>query len=48
MIVNYRTLPTKSLKYSYVEVTILWQPDECIHSGICVRGMPNLRFVNLK
>jgi uncharacterized Fe-S cluster protein YjdI len=23
-------------------VTILWQPDKCIHSGICFRGLPDV------
>jgi uncharacterized Fe-S cluster protein YjdI len=26
-------------KYSNGEVTILWQPSVCIHSGICFRGL---------
>jgi uncharacterized Fe-S cluster protein YjdI len=26
-------------KYSNGEVTIIWQPHECIHSGICFRGL---------
>jgi uncharacterized Fe-S cluster protein YjdI len=31
----------KSHRYTNAEgVTILWQPDLCIHSGVCVRGLP--------
>ena len=27
-------------KYSNGEVTIVWQPHLCIHSGICAQGLP--------
>jgi len=30
----------KTFKYSNGKVTIVWQPDLCRHSGICVRGLP--------
>ena len=26
-------------KYSNGEVTVIWQPHLCIHSGICFRGL---------
>ncbi len=29
-------------KYSNGEVTIIWKPDLCIHSGICVGGLPEV------
>ena len=29
----------KKFKYSNGEVTIIWQPELCIHSGRCVRGL---------
>ncbi|MEP7142106.1 MAG: (4Fe-4S)-binding protein [Ferruginibacter sp.] len=32
-------MPNKSHTYSKDGVTILWQPDICIHSGICARGL---------
>ena len=32
----------KIFKYSNGEVTIVWQPELCIHSGSCVRGLPEV------
>lgn len=29
----------KSYTYTKNGITIWWQPDKCIHSGICVRGL---------
>ncbi len=29
-------------EYSNGEITILWQPDKCTHSGICVRTLPQV------
>ena len=29
-------------EYSNGEVTIVWEADKCIHSGICVKGLPNV------
>jgi uncharacterized Fe-S cluster protein YjdI len=29
----------KSHTYSRDGITILWQPDICIHSGVCVHGL---------
>lgn len=26
-------------EYKKDDVTILWQPEKCIHSGICARGL---------
>ena len=28
--------------YSNGEITIVWQPHVCIHSGICFRGLPEV------
>ena len=32
----------KIFKYSNGEVTIVWQPHLCIHSGNCTRGLPEV------
>jgi uncharacterized Fe-S cluster protein YjdI len=29
-------------EYSNGEVTVVWQPDKCIHSAVCVKGLPNV------
>ena len=29
-------------KYTNGDVTIIWKPDKCIHSGICFRGLPDV------
>ena len=29
-------------KYTNGEVTIVWQPHLCIHSGICAKGLPGV------
>ena len=31
-----------TFKYSNGEVTIVWQPQLCKHSGNCVRGLPEV------
>lgn len=31
-----------SKEYSNSEVTIVWKPELCIHSGICARGLPHV------
>lgn len=33
-------------EYTNGEVTVIWKPDLCIHSGICLRGLP--RVFNLR
>lgn len=30
----------KKHEYSNGEITVIWQPDKCTHSGICVRLLP--------
>ncbi len=32
----------KKFEYSNGEVTIIWKPDLCQHSGICVRTLPKV------
>lgn len=32
----------KIKEYSNGEVTITWEATKCIHSGICVKGLPNV------
>ena len=29
-------------EYSTSEVTIVWKPEKCIHSGICVKTLPHV------
>lgn len=29
-------------EYSNGEVTIIWKPEKCIHSGICVKLLPKV------
>lgn len=29
-------------EYSNGELTIIWQPELCCHSGICVQTLPNV------
>ncbi|MBX3120476.1 MAG: (4Fe-4S)-binding protein [Fimbriimonadaceae bacterium] len=33
-------MSVETVEYSNGEVTIIWQPKLCIHSGNCVRGLP--------
>ncbi|MBU3821905.1 (4Fe-4S)-binding protein [Flavobacteriaceae bacterium XHP0103] len=32
----------KTKEYSNGEVTIVWEPEKCIHSAICARGLPKV------
>ena len=29
-------------EYTNGEITVLWKPESCIHSGICLRGLPKV------
>lgn len=30
------------MNYTNGDITILWQPDVCIHCGECVKGLPSV------
>jgi len=32
----------KTKEYTNGEITIVWKPDVCIHSGVCVKTLPNV------
>jgi uncharacterized Fe-S cluster protein YjdI len=32
----------ETLKYLNGDITILWKPTVCIHSGLCVRTLPQV------
>ncbi|HAR39082.1 MAG: (4Fe-4S)-binding protein [Bacteroidetes bacterium GWD2_45_23] len=32
----------KTKEYTNGEITIVWKPDACIHSGVCVKTLPNV------
>jgi uncharacterized Fe-S cluster protein YjdI len=32
-------VPLNTHKYTNGEITIIWQPNICIHSGICAKGL---------
>lgn len=29
-------------RYSNGEVTVVWKPQLCVHSGVCFRGLPQV------
>ena len=31
-----------SRQYSNGEITVVWKPEKCIHSGICVKSLPEV------
>lgn len=35
-------------EYSNGEIIIVWQPAKCMHSGICVKTLPEVYNVNKK
>ena len=35
-------MPLDTLHYSNREVTVIWKPALCIHSGICAKELPGV------
>jgi uncharacterized Fe-S cluster protein YjdI len=35
-------MPLQTHRYTNEEVTIVWKPAQCIHSGICFKGLPEV------
>ena len=33
---------SKTKEYTNGEVTVVWKPEICTHSGVCVRGLPQV------
>ncbi len=31
-----------TMKYTKNDVTVIWKPDVCIHSAVCVKGLPGV------
>lgn len=38
----------KSKEYTNGDVTVTWEPEKCIHSAICVKGLPDVFKPNEK
>ena len=35
-------MPIETHRYSNGEVTVIWRPHVCVHSGVCFRGLPKV------
>ena len=40
--IKLKKLIMETNEYSNGEITILWTPKKCIHSGICVKTLPKV------
>ncbi len=38
----------RTVKYANDTITVLWRPDRCIHSAICIKGLGNVYDVRRK
>ena len=36
------TTTTTTKHYSNGQITVHWEPAKCFHSGVCVRGLPQV------
>jgi uncharacterized Fe-S cluster protein YjdI len=34
------TVPRRLQVYETPEITVTFEPDRCVHSGVCLRGLP--------
>jgi uncharacterized Fe-S cluster protein YjdI len=32
-------MPVETIRYTKEDITVVWKPKLCIHSGICARGL---------
>jgi uncharacterized Fe-S cluster protein YjdI len=32
-------MPKETMRYTREDITVVWKPNLCIHSGICARGL---------
>ena len=35
-------MPIETHRYTNGEVTVIWRPHVCVHSGVCSRGLPKV------
>lgn len=38
----------KTIRYSNDALTVLWRPERCIHSAVCIKGLPSVFDVRRK
>jgi uncharacterized Fe-S cluster protein YjdI len=32
-------MPKETIRYTKDDITVIWKPDMCIHSAVCVKGL---------